>query len=106
MSIVTTDPRRKSTQDLALDYCALNPGRFIFPIKAGAKFPPLIKDNLTMASNDPEQIRAWAKKWPGCNWGVAHRKSKLMVIDVDTNKAKSKVGQQTYDLLDLEYGWP
>jgi hypothetical protein len=107
MSIVTTDSPRKSTQDLALDYCALNPGRFIFPIKPGAKFPPLVQDNLDgNASNDPEQIKRWHAKWFGCNWGVAHRKSRLLVVDVDTNKAKGKVGQQTYDLRDLEYGWP
>jgi hypothetical protein len=96
-----------STLELALDYLALNPGRYLFPIKALAKFPPLVQDNLAgNASNDPEQIRAWHKKWPGCNWGVAHRKSNLLVADVDTNAAKKKVGQQTYDLLDLEYGWP
>jgi hypothetical protein len=107
MSIVTTDSPRKSTQDLALAYIARYPGRFIFPIKPGAKFPPLVRDNLAgNASNDPEQIKRWHKKWFGCNWGVAHRKSNLMVIDVDTNQAKGKVGQQTYDLLDLEYGWP
>lgn len=96
-----------STLELALDYIALNPSRYIFPIKPGGKFPPLVQDNLAgNASNDPEQIRAWHKKWFGCNWGVAHRKSNLLVVDVDTNQAKGKVGQLTYDLLDLEYGWP
>ncbi|MGY2983812.1 bifunctional DNA primase/polymerase [Bradyrhizobium sp. USDA 4508] len=81
--------------------------RYIFPIRAGAKYPPLVKDNLdSNASNDPAQITAWAKKWPGCNWAVAHKKSKLLVVDVDTNQAKGKVGQATYDALDLAYGWP
>jgi hypothetical protein len=27
--------------------------RYLFPIKPGAKFPPTIKDNLNLASNDP-----------------------------------------------------
>lgn len=90
--------------DLALDYIAFNPTRYIFPIKAGAKFPPLIKDNLEQASNDPKQIEEWARKWPGCNWGVAHRKSRLMVADIDVKPGKG--GQATYDLLDLDYGWP
>jgi hypothetical protein len=93
-----------NTLDLALNYLAFNPGRYLFPIKAGAKFPPLIQDNLAQASNDPEQIKAWYKKWPGCNWGLSLRKSNLMVADVDTKPGK--VGQVTYDLLDLEYGWP
>jgi hypothetical protein len=81
--------------------------RYIFPIKAGAKFPPLVQDNLaTNASNDPAQIIRWSKKWPGCNWGVAHRKSRLLVVDVDCNKAKGKLGQQTFDALALAYDWP
>jgi hypothetical protein len=81
--------------------------RYIFPIKAGAKFPPLLKDNLDgNCSNDIKQIIAWAKKFPGCNWGVAARKSGIMPIDVDTNKAKGKVGDETYADLDLIFGWP
>jgi hypothetical protein len=80
--------------------------RYLFPIKPGAKFPPTIKDNLNLASNDPEQLRLWEEKWPGCNWGVSHSKSELMVIDVDTNPKKGKVGQKTYDGHDLVYGWP
>jgi hypothetical protein len=93
-----------STPDLALDYLAFNPTRYLFPIKAGAKFPPLIKDNLAAASNDPEQIKAWHKRWPGCNWGLALKKSRLMVVDVDTKPGK--VGQDTYDTLGLLYEWP
>jgi hypothetical protein len=107
MSTSKKSDSAKSTLDMALDYVLLNPGRYIFPIKPLAKFPPLVQDNLGgNASNDPEQIKAWHKKWFGCNWGVAHRKSKLLVADVDTNQTKGKVGQLTYDLLDLEYGWP
>lgn len=88
-----------------LDRCFYT--RYIFPIKAGAKFPPCLKDNLEgNCSNEPAQIIAWARKFPGCNWGVAHRKSGLLVVDVDTNVNKGKVGQATFDALDLEYGWP
>jgi len=81
--------------------------RYIFPIKAGAKFPPCVRDNLeTNCSNDPKQIIAWSKKFPRCNWGVAHSKSGLLVADVDTNKAKGKVGGETFALLELVNGWP
>lgn len=90
--------------DLALDYVALNPGRCIFPIKAGAKFPPLLKDNLAQASSDPVQLSKWSKQWPGCNWGLSLRKSRIMAVDVDTKPGK--IGQATYDALDLDYGFP
>ncbi|SDI54744.1 MULTISPECIES: bifunctional DNA primase/polymerase [Bradyrhizobium] len=98
---------RQRTADIGLGYLDEHfYRRFIFPIKPGKKFPPTIKNNLEDASNDPAQIRAWAEEWPGCNWGVALRKSKLLVADVDTNPKKGKVGQATYDDLDLIYGWP
>jgi hypothetical protein len=92
---------------LALAYLKRHPTRFIFPIRAGAKFPPCVRDNLeTNCSNDPTQISKWARQFRNCNWGVAHRKSGLMVADVDTNPAKGKQGQVTFDALDLMYGWP
>ncbi len=95
----------EQSQNLAIDYITMNPTRFIFPIKPGKKFPPLLKENLsTNASNSEEQIRAWCEKWPGCNWGLAHKKSNTLVVDVDTKPGKS--GQATYDDLDLEFGFP
>ncbi len=96
-----------NSEKLALDYVARHGSkRFLFPIKAGAKFPPCVKDNLNSgATNEPEQIRKLAKQFPGCNWGVALKKSNLFVADIDTNPKKGKVGRQTYDMLDLEYEW-
>jgi Bifunctional DNA primase/polymerase, N-terminal len=96
------NPARRSMLDLALDYIAINPGRFLFPIKARAKFPPLIKNNLADASNEPEQIKKWSRKWPGCNWGLAHKKSNVLVVDVDTKPGQ--VGQATFDRLEIVYG--
>lgn len=96
-----------NTLYIALDYSALNSRRYIFPIERGKKFPPHVSDNLAgNASNDPEQIKKWHARWPGCNWGLAHKKSGTFVVDVDTNKKKGKVGQETFDLLDLEFGFP
>lgn len=98
---------RASTLDLGVGYADIHFGRrYIFPIEPGAKFPPKIKDNLEQASNDPAQIEAWHKKWPGCNWAVSHRKSKLLVADVDTNEAKGKTGLDTYIALGAENDWP
>jgi hypothetical protein len=93
---------------LALDYLERHFfTRYLFPIKAGAKFPPLLKDNLdSNASNDPAQIKRWVEQFGPVNWGVAHRKSRLLIADVDTNPTKGKRGQATYDDLDLMFGWP
>jgi hypothetical protein len=100
-------PLRKRTFDLALEYVDKHLyRRCLFPVKPGAKFPPLIRDNLAQASSDPAQLAKWEKKWPGCNWGLSHKKSNVMVADVDTNPKKNKQGQKTYDRLDLIEGWP
>jgi hypothetical protein len=96
------EAHRKIMLGVALDYVTINPGRFLFPIKPGAKFPPLIKNNLVDASNDLEQIKTWARKWPGCNWGLAHKKSNVLVVDIDTKPGK--VGQATFDSLEIAYG--
>ncbi len=89
--------------DLALDYLTWHPDRYLFPIHAGKKTPPHISDNLKSASNDPEKIKKWHAKWPGCFWGLSHEKSGLIVVDVD--RKPGKFGQYTYDVLDLEHGW-
>jgi Bifunctional DNA primase/polymerase, N-terminal len=90
---------------LALDYLEKHFGtRYLFPIRYGEKSPPLIPENLKNASNDPEQIEAWGKRWPTCNWGVALKKSNLFVVDVDTKPGK--VGRDTYDAHALANDWP
>jgi hypothetical protein len=90
--------------DIALDFLDLNPDCYIFPIKAKKKTPPLIKDNLNAASNDTDQIKVWSAKWPNCSWGLALKKSKRLVVDID--RRPGNVGQDTYNMHDLEYGWP
>jgi Bifunctional DNA primase/polymerase, N-terminal len=78
---------------------------YLFPIRAGTKDEPLVKQNLTFnASNDPRQIAAWRRQHPGCNFGIALARSNLLVVDVDVKPGK--VGQRTFDLLDIEYGFP
>lgn len=104
--MVATKPPSKplSSLELALDYLERHPNRFLFPIKPGAKSPPLISANCTKASSDRKQITAWSRQSPGCNWGLALKLSKLLVIDVDTKDGK--LGQKTFDLLSVEYGLP
>jgi putative DNA primase/helicase len=94
-----------STLEVARDYLALHPNRYVFAIKAGSKYPPILKKNLDEnCSNDPEQIAKWHAKWPGCAWGVAHKKSGISVIDVDMNPAKGKVGLESFKALEEKYG--
>jgi hypothetical protein len=94
----------EQTIGFALAYIERNPGRFLFPIRPLAKKPPLIKRNLADASDDPAQLKQWHARWSGCNWGCALAKSNLIVVDVDSKPGK--YGQDTYDLLEILYGWP
>ena len=62
----------------------------LFPIKAGDKRPPLLKNWPANASSDLGQLEAWAVKFPECNWGMATGSgSKVFVLDVDGEKGKS-----------------
>ena len=79
-------------------------GGFYFPIRAGAKSPPLFNNNLNFASNKPDQWRAWARQWRGCNWGLSIAKSGLIVVDVDCKSGKR--GLASFQRADLEHGWP
>ncbi|WP_426437795.1 AAA family ATPase [Bradyrhizobium genosp. P] len=89
---------------LALSYTARHPGRRLHPVKPGAKYPPLIPNNLKDASSDEKQIRAWADRYPGCNWGLALKGDNVIVVDVDQKPGKN--GEATFADLDLEYTFP
>lgn len=81
----------------ALDAAAR--GWKVFPIVKNAKVPPKgFTDWENRASSNPEQLKAWGKQLPGCNWAVACGASNLIVIDVDVKNGKS--GKET--LRDLE----
>ena len=59
-------------------------GFAIFPIKAGTKAPPLVKDWPAQATTKRAQINTWWNKWPDANIGI-HCEG-LLVIDVDVKK--------------------
>ena len=90
-----------STTHIALAALKAHPNWFLFPVKRFGKTPPLIPDNLDAASNDSQQIMTWAAKWPGCNWGLALRKSRVIVVDVDMTPGK--IGRLTLDALELDH---
>ncbi len=66
----------------------------IFPIKAGAKAPPLLNNWPALATGDEQQIHAWWHSDAQINIGI-HCEG-LLVIDVDAKKG----GLETYDQLD------
>src|SRR6266852_8507218 len=91
--------------EIALAHLRRHPTDYLFPLAQQSKFPPLLKKNLTEnCSNDPAQLRAWDKQFPNCNWGIALRRSRLIVADVDVSKEKK--GRATYDWLDIDREWP
>ena len=57
----------------------------LFPVSANKKSPPLIRDFENQASFDVAQLKAWARKWPGCNWAIATGHG-LLVVDVDMSR--------------------
>lgn len=67
-------------------------GFHVFPVKAGAKSPPLIKDFPTCATRDEAQLQAWWAKWPAANIGISTSRfgadEALLVVDVDNKGEK------------------
>jgi hypothetical protein len=67
----------------------------VFPIKAGAKFPPLWADWPNKAS------ASISADWPEhCNVGI--HCADMLVVDVDPLKG----GDESYDALEALFGWP
>lgn len=90
--------------NVALKNLQAHPNWYIFPIRPLKKDPPCIKlgVNLEQASNDLIQIRKWYSSYRGCNWGLALKKSKVIVLDGDMKPGK--VGEQTLENLFAKHG--
>ena len=66
----------------------------LFPVKAGDKKPPLLKDWPAKASCDLSQLEEWVRRFPGCNWGLAcGPESGVYVLDIDGEAGKSSVAE-------------
>lgn len=57
-------------------------GFHVFPVKPGAKEPPLIRAFPEKAARDGAKIRQWWTRWPDANIGVSTTQG-LLVVDVD-----------------------
>ena len=68
-------------------------GFHVFPVKAGAKMPPLIKDFPTKATRVVSEIESFWKQWPDANIGISTSRfgddEALLVVDVDNKGAKN-----------------
>ncbi|MEV2276171.1 bifunctional DNA primase/polymerase [Nocardiopsis sp. NPDC049922] len=58
----------------------------VFPLTPKSKKPPKVRDWEKQASTDPDQIRAWWKRWPKANYGIATGPANLVVVDLDVPK--------------------
>ncbi len=47
---------------------------------------PLLSNGEHGASNDPDVLAAWKKRWPDCNWAIATGPSELIAVDMDAYK--------------------
>lgn len=72
----------------------------VFPIQAGAKFPPLIKDWPTLATCDETTVASWWTQYPEANIGI--HTAGLLVVDVDPKKG----GDESFKQLEKEHGLP
>lgn len=115
MSQVNID--RETLVQAALDYAVR--GWPVFPCAPATKQPLLGNDigadgkkiprtgGLKKASCDPDQIRAWWKKWPRALIGVATGHGRLFVLDFDprTDEATGEVWTLERLKGELETGW-
>jgi hypothetical protein len=72
----------------------------VFPIKDGAKAPPLVKDWPAQATCDRSQLIKWWRQYPNANIGT-HCEG-MIVIDVDPKKG----GNESLQLLELQDDLP
>ena len=72
----------------------------VFPIKPGAKKPPLLNGWPQKATSDPEEVRSFWLAVPEANVGI-HCEG-LLVVDVDPKKG----GNESLELLKLTEGIP
>lgn len=74
----------------------------VFPLRPGTKDGMYFRSWKAAATTDPDRIRAFAARWPHCNFGarcVGH-----LVLDVDV--ADGKAGEEALLLVDAMHGLP
>lgn len=72
----------------------------VFPVKAGAKAPPLVANWPAHANSDDVIVRQWWERWPNANIGL--HCDGLLVIDVDIKKGGDESLGMLEDALGLD----
>jgi hypothetical protein len=73
-----------ANESMTLGECACEYAeRGLSVLPAKGKGPPLIPGGFKSASNDPDKVRGWWKRWPEANIGIACDASDLVVLGVD-----------------------
>lgn len=76
-------------------------GWHVLPLAARGKVPAGAGRGVLDASADPDTIRAWWRRWPAANVGIAAGASGLLIIDLD-----GTTGADSYGYLLRELGPP
>jgi hypothetical protein len=50
------------------------------------------KPRAHIGTNDPEQLKQWAKEFPGCNWGIEVDRSCFTVLDLPYGQTPNHLG--------------
>lgn len=80
----------------------------VFPLAPRSKTPAVPKTEggrgFHDATTDPQQIKAWWKRWPDANIGLpTGERSNTMIFDVDMKEWEGKRGDQTLTMLEVEH---
>lgn len=71
----------------------------IFPCQVNGK-RPVTSHGFLDASADPQQIRRWSFKFPGCNWALSTEAAGVVVLDIDVRND----GESTLQTLLRQHG--
>ena len=83
-----------SILDAAIEYA--RKGWPVFPIRARSKAPHA-RRGFKDASTDPDKVRAWWKRWPDANVGIATGHQSFGVVDLDVKNGTD--GRETFKAL-------
>ncbi len=79
-------------------------GFAVFPLREGGK-EPLTKNGCKDATQDPQQIQQWWKRWPKANLAIATGSTSggLVVVDIDIDTEKGVYGNESLRLWESEF---